>query len=122
MGALALRQRRGGAGQFAKQALFVSYGYAPPEGWRAGAELRALGRIAANDANTANAPGYAVAAVQAGYVKRIARWELNAFARIDNLFARDIVGSVIVNEGNARFYEPAPGRTWTVGAGGVYRF
>ena len=106
----------------AKQALFVSYGYAPPEGWRAGAELRALGRIAANDANTAQAPGYAVAALQAGYVKRVARWEWNAFARIDNLFARDIVGSVIVNEGNARFYEPAPGRTWTVGAGGVYRF
>jgi iron complex outermembrane receptor protein len=25
------------------------------------------------------------------------------------------VGSVIVNEGNARYFEPAPGRQWLVG-------
>ena len=106
----------------AKQSVFVSFGYAPPEGWRAGAEVRALGRITANDANTANAPGYAVAALQGGYVKRWQRWEFNTFARIDNLFDRNIIGSVIVNEGNARYYEPSPGRIWTVGAGAAYRF
>ena len=106
----------------ARQSVFASFGYAPPEGWRAGAELRALGRIAANDANTAAAPGYAVAALQGGYVMRWQRWEFNAFARIDNLLDRKIIGSVIVNEGNARYYEPAPGRTWTAGIGGTYRF
>lgn len=106
----------------AKQSMFVSFGYAPPEGWRVGAELRALGRIAANDANTAAAAGYAVAALQGGYVKRWQRWEFNAFARIDNFLDRRIVGSVIVNEGNARYFEPAPGRTWTAGIGGTYRF
>ena len=106
----------------AKQAVFASFGYAPSEGWRAGAELRALSRITANDANTADAAGYMVAAIQGGYVMRWQRWEFNAFARIDNLFNRNIVGSVIVNEGNARYFEPAPGRTWTVGIGGAYRF
>ena len=106
----------------AKQSAFASFGWAPPEGWHAGAELRGLGRIQANDGNTAGASGYMLAALEAGYVKRLEHWELNAFARLDNLFDRRYVGSVIVNEGNARYYEPAPGRNWTVGAGASYRF
>jgi iron complex outermembrane receptor protein len=106
----------------AKQSFFASFGYAPPEGWRAGAELRALGRIEANDANTQGAAGYVLAALQAGYVQRWGRWELSAFARIDNLLDRSTVGSVIVNEGNGRYFEPAPGRTWAAGLGASYRF
>ncbi|WP_348541061.1 TonB-dependent receptor [Variovorax sp. TBS-050B] len=106
----------------ARQSLFASLGWVPPEGWRAGVEMRALGRIQANDANTASAPGYAVAALYAGYLRKWERWEFNAFARVDNLFDRRYVGSVIVNEGNARYYEPAPGRNWTVGLSGAYRF
>ena len=41
---------------------------------------------------------------------------LQAFARIDNALDRFHIGSVIVNEGNGRFYEPGAGRTFTVGA------
>jgi iron complex outermembrane receptor protein len=106
----------------ARQSLFASLGWVPPEGFRAGVEMRALGRIQANDVNSAVAPGYAVAAVYAGYLKKWERWEFNAFARVDNLFDRRYVGSVIVNEGNARYYEPAAGRNWTVGLSGAYRF
>jgi iron complex outermembrane receptor protein len=106
----------------ARQSLFASLGWVPPEGFRAGVEMRALGRIQANDVNTAVASGYAVAAVYAGYLKKWERWEFNAFARVDNLFDRRYVGSVIVNEGNGRYYEPAPGRNWTVGLSGAYRF
>jgi iron complex outermembrane receptor protein len=106
----------------ARQSLFASLGWVPPEGWRAGVEMRALGRIQANDVNSASAPGYAVAALYAGYLKKWERWEFNAFARVDNLFDRRYVGSVIVNESNLRYYEPAPGRNWTVGLSGAYRF
>ncbi|MCY1536064.1 TonB-dependent siderophore receptor [compost metagenome] len=106
----------------ARQSLFASLGWVPPEGWRAGVEMRALSRIQANDLNTASAHGYAVAALYAGYLKKWERWDFNAFARVDNLFDRRYMGSVIVNEGNARFYEPAPGRNWTVGLSGAYRF
>ena len=106
----------------ARQSLFASFGYVPPQGLRAGVELRALGRIQANDRNTASAPGYAVAALYAGYVQRWERWEFNAFARVENIADRRYAGSVIVNEGNARYFEPAPGRNWTVGLGGAYRF
>ena len=31
-------------------------------------------------------------------------------------------GSVIVNDGNGRFFEPAPGRTWLASASATYRF
>lgn len=106
----------------ARQSLFASFGYVPPQGLRAGVELRALSRLQANDRNTASASGYAVAALYAGYVQRWERWEFNAFARIENVADRKYAGSVIVNEGNARYFEPAPGRNWTVGVGGVYRF
>ena len=50
------------------------------------------------------------------------RWTFSEFVRIDNLTARTYAGSVIVNEGNRRFFEPAPGRTWLVGVNGAYRF
>ena len=106
----------------ARQSMFASFGYAPRDGWRAGAELRALGNILANDVNSAGAAGYAVVALQTSYVKRWDRWEFNAFARVDNVLDRRIVGSVIVNEANARYYEPSPGRNWTMGVGGAYRF
>lgn len=105
-----------------RHALFAAFGWMPPQGWRAGAEVRAVSRVYANDGNSARAPGYAVAALHAGYLRRFERWELNAFARVDNLFDRRAVGSVIVNEGNGRFFEPAPGRHWTVGVNASYRF
>lgn len=106
----------------AGQSLFASFGWVPPQGWRAGVELRALSRIQANDRNTASAPGYAVTSLYAGYVQQWNRWEVNAFARVDNLADRRYAGSVIVNEGNARYFEPAPGRNWGVGLGAAYRF
>ena len=106
----------------AKQSLFASFGWVPPQGWRAGVELRALSRIQANDRNTASAPGYAVTSLYAGYVQQWNQWEFNAFARVDNVANRRYAGSVIVNEGNARYFEPAPGRSWGVGFGAAYRF
>ncbi|WP_444815032.1 TonB-dependent receptor domain-containing protein [Variovorax brevis] len=106
----------------APQMFFASFGYVPPEGFRAGVEMRAVAKIYANDTNTVSAPGYAVAAIHAGYVQKWQRWEFNAFARVDNLFDKQYIGSVIVNEGNGRYIEPAPGRNWTAGVGAAYRF
>ncbi|CCK06986.1 Probable tonB-dependent receptor yncD precursor [Cronobacter sakazakii 696] len=44
------------------------------------------------------------------------------FGRVDNLFDKSYVGSVIVNESKGRYYEPAPGRNYGVGASVSYRF
>ena len=83
---------------------------------------RYLSRLYADDANDAAAPGYVVAALSAGYVKRLGDWDLSAYARVDNLFDRRYAGSVIVNESNGRYYEPAPGRSVGVGMGVMYRY
>lgn len=63
-----------------------------------------------------------VAALSTGYVKQVGPWALSAYARIDNLFDRRYAGSVIVNESNGRYYEPAPGRGVGLGVGATYRF
>jgi iron complex outermembrane receptor protein len=47
---------------------------------------------------------------------------LAASARIDNVTDRRYAGSVIVNESNGRYFEPAPGRTFTLKVTGGYRF
>lgn len=106
----------------ARHAAYAAVGWTPPEGWRAGVDLRWLSKIPVNDANSEYAPGYVVAGAGAGYLWRRGPWELNAFARIDNLFDRRYAGSVIVNEGNGRYYEPAAGRNWSAGLTAVYQF
>ena len=79
-------------------------------------EWRARSRVSVNDVGSDAAPGFAVVAL------RLARhWELDAgrltlHARIDNLGDRVHVGSVIVNEGNSRFFEPGPRRSLLLGA------
>jgi iron complex outermembrane receptor protein len=63
-----------------------------------------------------------VAAASVGYRKIMGPWTLRAFARVDNLFDRQYVGSVIVNDGNSRYYEGAPGRNWSTGMNLAYSF
>ncbi|MBS0446069.1 MAG: TonB-dependent receptor [Proteobacteria bacterium] len=106
----------------ARNAFYASLGWAPPQGWRGGMEARSVSRVYVNDLNSDAAPGYAIASLNGGYVAKIAHWDLSGFARIDNLFDRKYAGSVIVNEGNGRYFEPAPGRTWLVGLSGSVSF
>jgi iron complex outermembrane receptor protein len=94
----------------------------PPQGWRAGAEVRRSSRVWVNDANSEAAPAYTTLALHAGYVVDVNRWSIAVAARIDNLLDRRYAGSVIVNEGNGRYYEPAPGRSYTLKVTGSYAF
>lgn len=99
----------------AKSSLYASAGWVPPQGWRAGADWRALSRVMVNDANSDAAAGYGVLGLYTGYAARLGNWQLEGFVRADNLLDKRYAGSVIVNEGNSRFFEPAPGRNWLVG-------
>jgi iron complex outermembrane receptor protein len=94
----------------------------PERGWRAGAEAKRSSRVWVNDVNSEAAPSFTAFALHAGYVVEIDRWLLDAGARIDNLFDKRYAGSVIVNESNGRYYEPAPGRTFTLKVTAGYRF
>ena len=84
-------------------------------GWHAGLQIDAAGAVLANDAGTLVAPGYAIAGINAGYVFDTGQYQIVSFARIDNLFDIDHIGSVIVGQANGASFEPAPGRTFYVG-------
>ena len=106
----------------ARGSLFASLAWQPPQGWRGGVDGRYLSSVVVNDINSDAAPGYFVAGANLGYVLRLGAWRLSGFTRVDNLFDRKYIGSVIVNEGNQRFFEPAPGRTWLAGISGSAGF
>jgi iron complex outermembrane receptor protein len=78
--------------------------------------------VAVNDANSDFADAFTVWNAVAGLVQERARWRLTEFVRADNLTDRNYVGSVIVNENNARYFEPAPRRAWMVGLQAALRF
>lgn len=78
-------------------------------------DARGASRVYANNANTARAPGHARVDLGADRRWRWGQATLRGFARLENVFDRAIVGSVIVNEANARWFEPSPGRQWVVG-------
>lgn len=83
---------------------------------RIAVESRLSASVATDDNNSDAAPGYARFALRGEWRSdRAHGWR--AFARIDNLFDRDYVGSVIVNDRNGRFFEPGAGRNFTVGFG-----
>jgi iron complex outermembrane receptor protein len=90
--------------------LGVSWNYAPL-GFSTTLETLGRAKIYADDRNTDAAAGYWVANWRAGFEQETPHWHFSEFARLDNLANRAYVGSVIVNESNSRFFEPAPGRT-----------
>ncbi|MER0126105.1 TonB-dependent receptor PqqU [Franconibacter daqui] len=106
----------------ARNMVYASMGYEPETGWYAGGDVRYMSSIMADDENTAKAPSYTTVGLNTGYKVKKGNWMLDVFGRVDNLFDRDYVGSVIVNEGNGRYYEPAPGRNYGVGAAVTYSF
>jgi len=106
----------------AHSVLGAEIAWQPAQGWRAGVEARRSGKVYVNDANSEAAPSFTTLALHGGYVFDLRGWKLSATARIDNLLDRRYAGSVIVNEGNARFYEPAPGRSYALKVTGNYGF
>jgi len=84
-------------------------------GWHGGVDVFASSAVVANDANGASAPGYATMGFDIGRVLCGRGITLAPFLRIDNLLDRRYIGSLIVNDGNGRYFEPAPGRGVMVG-------
>ena len=96
----------------ARNALYagVTWRYAPL-GFSTTLDTVGRSRIYVNDRNSDAADGYWVVNLRAGFEQDTAHWRFSEFARLDNLADRTYVGTVIVNETNSRFFEPAPGRT-----------
>ena len=78
-------------------------------GWQLSANGQYVSDVAVNDLNTVFAPSYALFGVSGGYGAELPSFRLNTFVRVNNVFDRRYVGSVIVSDGNGRFFEPGPG-------------
>ena len=89
-------------------------------GFLGGIEYRASGRMYADDTNDARVGGYGIASIRGGFTQTSGNWKFNQFARIDNLFDKEYVGSVYINEGSQRYYAPAAERTWLIGLSASY--
>ena len=99
----------------AKNQAFTRIAWQPKQGFQAGLEARYMDKIYVDDINSDTAPSYTVVAANVGYLWVNRDWKVNSYARVDNLFDRNYVGSVIVNDSNSRFFEPVDGRNFSVG-------
>lgn len=84
-------------------------------GWHARFGVQHVGDVTVNHAGDERAAGYTVADASAGWGFRRAADEGRIFLSVENLFDRRYAGSVIVNEGNRRYYEAAPDRHLVLG-------
>lgn len=75
-----------------------------------------------DDTNSEYADSYTVANYRIGISDSVGFWFYKAFIRIDNIFDEAYVGSIIVGDRNGRYYEPAPERSYLVGASVGYIF
>ncbi|HVT36813.1 MAG TPA: TonB-dependent receptor, partial [Nevskiaceae bacterium] len=96
--------------------LYTELRWQVASGWHAGINAQALSRVYADDAGTQHAAGYALLGADAGWSAPRHDARLSLYLRGENLTGARYVGSVIVNEANGRYFEPAPGRTFFAGA------
>ncbi|AXS81513.1 TonB-dependent receptor [Dechloromonas sp. HYN0024] len=108
----------------AAQSLFGELAWKhPASGFHAAVEGIARSKVYVEDTNAKQAaPAYAIANLRFGVDRQYGQLNLRTFVRFDNIFDRQYVGSVIVGDGNNRFYEAAPGRTWLAGVSARYTF
>lgn len=106
----------------AKNQAYASLAWQPSHGLYGGVDVQYMDKVYVNDTNSDAAPSYSVTSANVGYVWVIGDWKVNSFARVDNLFDKKYAGSVIVNDGNSRYFEPADGRNWSAGLRVIKQF
>jgi len=106
----------------AKNQAYASLAWQPSHGLYGGVDVQYMDKVYVNDTNSDAAPSYSVTSANVGYAWVMGDWKVNSFARVDNLFNKNYAGSVIVNDGNGRYFEPADGRNWSAGLRVIKQF
>jgi len=94
---------------------YAELAWAPAHAWaglNAGIEFVHTGRLFVNDANGDAAPAASVLNLRVGLSQSGGGWTFTERVRVDNATDKRYAGSVIVNEGNQRYFEPALPRNW----------
>jgi iron complex outermembrane receptor protein len=79
-------------------------------------------RVWADDRNSEAADSYGIFSLAGSFVQNAGGWRFTEYLRVDNVGDKRYAGSVVVNDANLRFYEPAPGRNYVAGLQARYRF
>ena len=89
----------------------------PVSGKEASLDWVARSRLWANDSNdlSGTATGYGMLNARVRQHFQIGKTQLQAFVGIDNLTDKRAVSSVIINQANKQFFEPALPRNWMMG-------
>lgn len=86
-------------------------------------EGRHNSKVYVNDINSDIAPSYTVFNLRAGFEQKLANWNFSEFIRVENIFDKDYIGSVKVNDyTNQRYFEPATDRSYLLGLSAKYKF
>lgn len=91
-----------------------------PHGFSTALETKYSGKVYVNDINSDAAPAYLITNLRIGFEQQWRAWRWKEFVRLDNISDRQYAGSVIVNESNQRYFEPAPGRNFLIGLSASY--
>jgi iron complex outermembrane recepter protein len=92
-----------------KNSLYTNLRWGSDLGWHVGANGQHVSAVAVNDTNSVFTPSYTIFGADVGYGMDLRAFRMSTFVRANNLFNKRYVGSVIVNDGNSRFFEPGPG-------------
>ncbi|WKB52191.1 TonB-dependent receptor family protein [Eleftheria terrae] len=95
---------------------FIDLAWQPAAGHELAIEWRGQGRMPVDDANSDFAAGHGLWALRAACSLQDSTGQGPQLQlRLDNLADRRHIGSVIVNEGNRRYFEPGAPRRWWLG-------
>ncbi|MCX7186339.1 MAG: TonB-dependent receptor [Methylophilales bacterium] len=92
-------------------------------GFNVALEGRHNSKVYVNDANNDTAPSYTIFNIRTGFKQNVKNWQFSEYVRIENMFDKDYIGSVRINDNtNYRYFEPATGRVYLVGLSANYKF
>jgi iron complex outermembrane recepter protein len=103
--------------------LYAELAWTPLAGITTAVETVYRSRVYVEDTNTANtAPSYTLVNLRLAAEQVQGPWQFKEMLRVDNLFDRQHIASVIVGESNQRFYETGNGASLYAGVSARYRF
>ena len=93
-----------------------------PLGFSTAFEGRHNSKVYVDDLNSDTAPSYTIFNLRAGFEQKVKDWKFAQYLRVENMFDKEYVGSVRVNDSNGRYYEPAAERNYLLGLSATYQF
>jgi len=93
-----------------------------PWGFQTAVNATYSSNVQVDDLNSDSAPSFTTYNLRASLTQKKDAFQFTEYVTVNNLTDVQYIGSVKVNDANSRFFEPAAGQSWIVGAKVVYKF